>query len=244
MAATLHYIHDPLCGWCYGAAPLVAAARELLPVVAHGGGMMTGAQRQRVTPELRAYVMGHDRRIAQASGQPFGEGYFEGLLRDSGAVFDSTPPITAMLAAEALGGSGLDLLARVQHAHYALGWRIADPEVLGELAAGIGLERADFSRMFEQHAGAPTAAHIAASRALLQRVGGSGFPTFALEQAGKLAAIDAMSFLGQPQGWRAWLTTRIHSESTPASQEEAAAPYCGIDGCEPARLPFQQENVR
>lgn len=20
---TLHYIHDPLCGWCYGAAPLV-----------------------------------------------------------------------------------------------------------------------------------------------------------------------------------------------------------------------------
>lgn len=26
--ATLHYIHDPLCGWCYGAAPLVKAARQ------------------------------------------------------------------------------------------------------------------------------------------------------------------------------------------------------------------------
>lgn len=23
--ATLHYFHDPFCGWCYGAAPLVAA---------------------------------------------------------------------------------------------------------------------------------------------------------------------------------------------------------------------------
>lgn len=24
--AVLHYIYDPLCGWCYGAAPLVRAA--------------------------------------------------------------------------------------------------------------------------------------------------------------------------------------------------------------------------
>ena len=27
--ATLHYIYDPLCGWCYGSAPLVKAAREI-----------------------------------------------------------------------------------------------------------------------------------------------------------------------------------------------------------------------
>lgn len=26
---TLHYIFDPLCGWCYGAAPLVKAAQSL-----------------------------------------------------------------------------------------------------------------------------------------------------------------------------------------------------------------------
>ncbi|MEG1327174.1 MAG: DsbA family protein, partial [Janthinobacterium sp.] len=26
---TLHYIFDPLCGWCYGAAPLVEAARAV-----------------------------------------------------------------------------------------------------------------------------------------------------------------------------------------------------------------------
>ena len=25
--ATLHYIFDPLCGWCHGAAPLVDAAQ-------------------------------------------------------------------------------------------------------------------------------------------------------------------------------------------------------------------------
>ena len=54
--ATLHYIHDPLCGWCYGAAPLVKAALEVLPVRAHGGGMMAGARRRSVTEALRGYV--------------------------------------------------------------------------------------------------------------------------------------------------------------------------------------------
>lgn len=229
--STLHYIHDPLCGWCYGAAPLVAAARELLPVVAHGGGMMAGSQRRRVTPELRAYVREHDHRIARASGQPFGEAYFEGLLRDTAAVLDSAPPITAMLVAEALGGRGLDLLARMQRAHYLEGRRIAEPEVLGELAAGIGLDPADFDLAFRQHADAPTEAHIAASRALLRRVGGRGFPTFALEHAGTLAAVDAMAFLGQPQRWQAWLAARIQPAPPPAPAQ-GATPYCGLDGCE------------
>mgnify|MGYP000541257890 CR=1 FL=1 len=38
----LHYIYDPLCGWCYGAKPLIDAARGIVPVVAHGGGINLG----------------------------------------------------------------------------------------------------------------------------------------------------------------------------------------------------------
>ncbi len=70
-AATLHYIYDPLCGWCYGAKPLVQAASQVLPVSLHGGGMMAGNNRQFVSPNLRDYVMPHDRRIAEYTGQPF-----------------------------------------------------------------------------------------------------------------------------------------------------------------------------
>src|ERR1035437_1939584 len=102
MTKTLHYIHDPLCGWCYGAAPLVKAARALVPVEAHAGGMMTGSRRQLVTPQLRAFVTPHDRDIARQSGQPFGSAYFDGLLQDTSAVFDSEPPIAAVLAAESV----------------------------------------------------------------------------------------------------------------------------------------------
>ena len=99
---TLHYIHDPLCGWCYGAAPLVKAARALVAVEAHAGGMMAGSRRQPVTAQLREFVTPHDREIAQQSGQPFGSAYFEGLLKDTTAIFDSEPPIAAMLAAESV----------------------------------------------------------------------------------------------------------------------------------------------
>ena len=34
MVSRLHYLHDPLCGWCWAASPLIQAARELLPVQA------------------------------------------------------------------------------------------------------------------------------------------------------------------------------------------------------------------
>jgi putative protein-disulfide isomerase len=132
----LHYAFDPLCGWCYGAAPLISAARGVcgLNISIHAGGMMTGPNRQAITPQLRDYVMTHDKRIAQLTGQPFGEAYFDGLLRDAGAVMDSAPSCTAILTAEELAGRGLDMLHRVQRAHYVEGRRIADANVLAELA--------------------------------------------------------------------------------------------------------------
>jgi len=205
----LHYIHDPMCGWCYGAAPLVAVARELLPVEPHGGGMMAGLNRRHVTPQLRAFVMAHDKRIAQASGQVFGERYQEGLLRDTQAVFDSEPPITAMLAADDVAGRGLDMLARMQCAHYVEGQRIADPHVLAGLAAELGIDRSAFETAYARAAGPRTQAHIAESRALLARVGGNGFPTMALEDGGRLEHVDVGAFLGQPQRWREWLDERL-----------------------------------
>jgi putative protein-disulfide isomerase len=229
VSATLHYIHDPLCGWCYGASPLVQAARSVLPVQAHGGGMMSGARRQRVTPQLRQYVMPHDQRIAQASGQPFGAAYVDGLLRDESAVFDSEPPITAVLAADALAERGLDLLARVQKAHYVEGKRIADFAVLRDLAVELGIDGAAFEQAFRRLEGAATQAHITQSRALLTQVGGQGFPTFALRTGERMTVIDTGSFLGHVPRWQAWLREQVASH--PAAVPAGAGFACGPDGC-------------
>jgi putative protein-disulfide isomerase len=205
---TLHYIFDPLCGWCYGAAPLVEAARAVpgLTVAFHGGGMMTGSNRRQITPEWRGYVLPHDRRIEQLSGQPFGDAYVNGLLNDTTAMMDSAPPITAILAAEVLAGKGLDMLQRVQRAHYVDGLRIADLPVLVTLAQELGLDGAAFQAEYARQAGAATQQHIDASRALLAQVGGQGFPTFVLDDgSGKLSVIDIAGFLGQPAKLQAQL---------------------------------------
>ncbi|UXL38428.1 DsbA family protein [Pseudomonas fragi] len=225
----LHYIYDPLCGWCYGAKPLIDVARGILPVVAHGGGMMAGAQRQPVSAQLRDYVMPHDHRIAQYTGQPFGEAYFEGLLRDTTAVFDSQPPTTAVLAAEQLAGRGLELLGRLQTAHYVEGRRIADIDVLMAVAAEMGLEADGFRAAYDAASGEVTQAHFKASRGLLSRVGGQGFPTVVLEQSGQYQVIDLGPYLGKPEVFAAWLRQR---DGVPAEHTSASAPACGLDGCQ------------
>ncbi|WP_458736837.1 DsbA family protein [Pseudomonas chlororaphis] len=227
-AATLHYIYDPLCGWCYGAKPLVQAAQAVLPVVTHGGGMMTGRNCQQVSPQLRDYVMPHDRRIAEYTGQPFGEAYFEGLLRDYSALFDSAPPIAAVLAAQALAGRGLELLGRLQTAHYVEGRRIADVDVLLELAEGLGFERGEFEEAFEYAAANSLNEHIKASRALLARVGGQGFPTLVLEQDGQFRLIDTSPWLGKPQAFAEWLREAF---GTPAVELSPSLQACGLSGC-------------
>jgi putative protein-disulfide isomerase len=219
----LHYIYDPLCGWCYGAKPLVQAAQAVLPVIAHGGGMMTGANRQKVSPQLRSYVMPHDRRIAEYSGQPFGEAYFEGLLRDHTALFDSAPPIAAVLAAEQMEGRGLELLGRLQSAHYVEGRRIADESVLFELAHGMGLDRQAFERAFSA---VDTEGHISNSRAFLAKVGGQGFPTLVLEDNDQFSLIDIGPWLGKPQAFAQWL-----SQSLPEQGGSTPVAACGLEGC-------------
>lgn len=201
-SSVLHYIYDPLCGWCYAAAPLTKVARSVMPVIGHAGGMMTGANRKQVSPALRNYVMPHDHRIAEMTGQVFGDDYFNGLLRDESAVFDSAPPIAAILAAENLAARGLDMLTRLQTAHYVQGEKIADDAVLDTLAAELGLDAANFSAERKRVTQEALQDHIAASRRLLSQVGGHGFPTFVLEQDGRFEMLDAGRWLGEPEAWR------------------------------------------
>jgi putative protein-disulfide isomerase len=233
---TLKYYFDPLCGWCYAAAPLIHAAAELegLAIQLHAGGMMSGDNRQTVTPALRNYVMPHDQRIAALTGQPFGEAYFDGLLRDENAVFDSTPPTLAILAAEALSGDegigprGLAMLARIQQAHYAEGQRIADGTVLLSLAAELGFESAEFAAVMTEQA-AKVDAHFSATRSAMSQQRLRGFPSLVLEQAGKLTTIDISPFLGQPTQFVAALHELIQEGAQQESKLEMS--FCTPSSC-------------
>jgi putative protein-disulfide isomerase len=229
MPPTLHYLYDPLCGWCYAAAPLIKAARELLPVVPHGGGMMLGARRQPVTPQLRDFVLGHDAQVARLSGQPFGDAYRDGLLRDSDAVFDSGPPTAAMLAAEQIAGRGLDMLAALQVAHYIEGRRIADHTVLLAVAEEIGLPREGFNLALATCSGEAVEAHVAETRRFMSRVGAQGFPTLLIEHAEGFTNVAVSAYLGRPEAFRDCLRATLAQAVVKAA--EASGPTCGPDAC-------------
>ncbi len=200
MTAILHYLYDPLCGWCYGAAPMIAEAAQVpdLIIALHAGGMLMDAQVQRATPAWRAQILEHDQRIAELTGQPFGEAYRDGLLADAHAVFDSAPPISAVLAADALGLPGLHMLHALQVAHFQRGERIADVAVLRALAVSLGLDGEAFARRFAAERETRLVSHVRDSRNLLARAGTGGFPTLILQRGERGEVLDTRRYFSAP----------------------------------------------
>lgn len=201
---TLHYVFDPLCGWCYAVAPLVQAASRVrgIRVELHAGGMLSGSMRRRITPDWREHVIPMDRRIAQLSGQPFGDAYFNGLLRDDAVWLDSAPPTAAILAAESLDGQGLRMLHRIQQGHYVEGAAVADEAVLQRLAQDIGLPGDAFKARFQSMSGDACEAHVADTRALMHAFGITGFPAVLMHRDGAWGALPIQRYLGRPTLWR------------------------------------------
>ncbi len=215
--ATLHYIYDPLCGWCYAAAPLVQAASHIpgLLLSLHGGGMLSDHNRRQMSPAWRDYVLPHDKRIAALSGQIFGDAYFQGLLEDGNVILDSTPPITAVLCAQSLQGLGLAMLEKIQAAHYQYGMKVAEQQVLIALANELGMDATKFAQRFAELSPTATAQHIQQSRELLAQIDGNGFPSFVLEQPGKaLQVLNASHYLGKPASWCAFIAAQIAFTTT------------------------------
>lgn len=190
----LHYVHDPLCGWCYAAAPMADAVREAgIPLSLHGGGLW--ADPTKLSADKAAYIRKSDARIESLSGQRFGTAYTDELLSNPATVFWSLPTIAAVQAAKRVeAGSGLHMLHAIQVAHYVDGRRVVDPEILADVAAGIGLDPHDFERSFDL---AGAGSHIASTRAFMERLGLGGFPSFVLERGAELICVPHDGFYGR-----------------------------------------------
>ena len=197
---TLHYVYDPLCGWCYGAGPLVRAAGTAgVPLALHGGGLFDSAVH--VPADKRQIMRDFDVRISQMTGQPFGEDYLHGFLADPESVWWSRPTIAAVLAAEAIeAGQGPAMIAAIQRAHYVEGQRVVEEPVLVDLAHMMGLDVVGFTNSMRT---APVDAHIEETRRLMRAHGVQGFPTFLMERDGRFTRLSHESFYGRPEAFLA-----------------------------------------
>ena len=211
MNAVLHYIYDPLCGWCYGAEPLVTAATNVdgLTLKLHAGGLWP--EPTRLPAHMRRYIQQADARVGQMSGQPYGEAYLNGLLFDLELVLESRPVIAAVLAAQALDSTkALPMLRGIQHAHYEHGKHVVRAETLREVAAAIGLDLPAFDKALMT---VPVDEHIAESRGLMNNVGAQGFPTFVLQVGNDWLAVPHGRFASTPVQFADWLDAQLRAQS-------------------------------
>jgi putative protein-disulfide isomerase len=206
MAAKLHYIYDPLCGWCYGAEPLVLSAIKVegLDLVLHGGGLWP--EPSTLPEDMCRYIQKADKQIGVMSGQPYGDEYLNGLLLDPSLVLESQPTIAAVLATKSIDpAKEMEMLKAIQHAHYEHGRHVVNSEVIAELAEQCGLDSEAFSKALGE---VDVDAHIAESRQLMGRIGAGGFPTFVLETDAGLQGVPHQQYGSNPQGFAEWLSQK------------------------------------
>jgi putative protein-disulfide isomerase len=216
--ATLHYVYDPFCGWCYGAAPMISAAQEIpgLEIEAHGIGMLSGDKSKRMSAAWRDFVRPHEARITAFSKQTFADAYVHGVLDHEDVLLDSSLPIAAMLAAQQLSGRGLEMLKRLQLAYYQEGRAIADRAVIGDVAMALGHDREAFMAAFDDIAHTSLDSHLRASKDMLDTLKLQGVPSFVLDVGGRFEILPLGHYLGRPHRFKeaieAHLLERISEE--------------------------------
>jgi len=170
----LIYFSDPMCSWCWGFSPTIEAVRAAFgaraPVRLIMGGLRPGTT-EPMTAEAKTQVRGHWAHVHEASGQAFDKG---GLERE-GFVYDTDPAARAVVLARRRDPDlGFAVLRAAQEAFYARNRDVTDLEVLADLAADHGLDRAVFRAGLEAE---DVKAETWRDYATSQRAGVTGFPT-------------------------------------------------------------------
>ncbi|WP_439528878.1 DsbA family protein [Pannonibacter sp.] len=200
----LTYLFDPLCGWCYGAAPAMAALAsaadvtlDLMPT-----GLFSGAGARPMDDGFAAYAWANDQRIARLTGQVFSNLYRRNVLANRVQMFDSGPATLALTAARDSGvADELAALKAIQIARYVDGRDIADLTVLAETLSQLGLEDAAAQVTTPDSALIDlTRNRTARASALLRSVHANGVPTLVLENPdGSRSLVPSAALYANPE---------------------------------------------
>jgi putative protein-disulfide isomerase len=196
----LHYIFDPLCGWCYAASPLLTALNERfgdeLELVFHPG--LLFAEPRSIDTSYREHIISADLRIAALAGVGFGIPYINRVRTAPVLRYHSEPPAVAIMAVNALQPElGLPMLEAIQKAHYQQGEDVSDLLTLSNLARTMGLDVEAFAQA-QINVQQILPGIAAEARNLMHAVGGNGFPTLVLERDGEFQKLDHNSTYGKP----------------------------------------------
>lgn len=191
--ASLIYIADPMCSWCYGFGPELTALLEGLPEmpvhIVVGG--LRAYNRKVMDAELKATLLSHWQHVEERTGLPFSR---DALARE-GFVYDTEPACRAVVAARTLAPTAaLPVFHAIQNAFYAQGLDVTQGDVLAATAsaalkeAGVTVDAATFLDHWNSEA---TITATNEDFVQTQHWGVTGFPTLVLERDGQLDLVTS-----------------------------------------------------
>ena len=203
MAKTLHYLFDPLCGWCYGASPAVSGLLGAPDVTVKlwPTGLFGGDGARTMDDGFAAFAWTNDQRIQQLTGQTFTEAYRQQVLGNRQQRFDSGPATLALTAVALTAlAREYDALKSIQQARYLDGSDVTSPATLAGLLVSLGLEQAA-SRMSMPDAAlvAANAKRIQEAQSLMRSLNARGVPTLVAESGARRWVVNISAAYSNPQ---------------------------------------------
>lgn len=173
------YLFDPLCGWCYGAAPALEAlgAEANLAIDYLPTGLFAGRGARAMDAAFAEFAWSNDQRIARMTGQPFSAAYRDKVLGAPGRL-DSGPATLALTAVALTATHGqAEALRAIQAARFVHGRDITDLAVLAETLRGLGLTDAA-GRLAQPDEALLAACHarVEQGQTTMRRFGANGVP--------------------------------------------------------------------
>ena len=191
MPATLFYIHDPMCSWCWGFSSAWQVIKEQLSNDIKLETVLGGLAPDSDVPmpeDTKQYLQGIWKNIERAiPGTQFNYDFWS-VCEPRRSTY---PSCRAVIAAREINPKlESEMISAIQKAYYLQAKNPSDTAVLIELAEGIGIDKTQFSdtlksdevqQLLEQN--------IRAYQKFAATVGVSGFPSLVLKSDKACAVI-------------------------------------------------------
>lgn len=146
--ATLMYVGDPMCSWCYGFVPEIAKAKETLGEQVDFQLVMGGLRpyNTETMADLESFLEEHWTDVEKRSGQKFNHA----ILKDHSFVYDTEPASRAVVTIRNLKPTAeFSFFKEVQKAFYADNKNIHDVNIYLPLCDKYQVDKEAFRKAFQ-----------------------------------------------------------------------------------------------
>lgn len=200
MPSTVTYLFDPLCGWCYGASPVLQqlAQHSHIQLELAPTGLFSDAGGRVMDAGFAAYAWSNDQRIQKLTGQRFTEIYLTQVLGKPGVRFDSGAATLALTAVSLTEPQReLAALKLLQEARYVQGQDTSELSAVANILREHDLTpAAELLLAGDAQLKTCNNTRVQQAQQLMHSLGAQGVPALVLNQSGTLRLLRSDLLFG------------------------------------------------